>query len=70
MTREITLSVDLSADGTLTQVTAECADEATTVTIVNGRQLVPDVDALRGAFGRLLVEEHLGRCQSCQRGGA
>ena len=35
MTRYLTLSVDLSDDGAIAQVTAECVDEATTVTIVN-----------------------------------
>jgi hypothetical protein len=67
MTREITLSVDVSEDGTIAEVTVACPDEITTLTFINAADFVPDGEALRGDFGRMLVDEHLGRCSACQR---
>jgi hypothetical protein len=70
--RWITLSVDYGDDGAV-RISAECADEVTSVYVIGDKQgivPIPDKAALAGDYGRMLVLEHQAQCASCQRWAA
>ncbi len=71
-TREIHLGIDHDDTQDLWRVTAECADELTTMIFMGAASiaLLPSEDDLAGDYGRRLIEDHGARCASCQKWAA
>lgn len=68
-TREIHLGIDHDDTQGLWRVTAECADELTTMMFMGAASLalLPTAADLAGDYGRRLIEDHGARCASCQK---
>ncbi len=66
--REVHISLDRDSLLDAWRLSIECDDEVTTMFMIGAasEQLVPTREALRGAYGQMLVEDHQARCASCR----
>lgn len=63
---DIRTGLDVATSGAAFRLFAECA-AATTTFAFHGSPVMPDQADLESWLGQLLVEDHLRRCEVCER---
>lgn len=68
--RTINVAIDTSTvlEG-MWRFVAECDDEITEWIVLGDVLQPPDPSVLEGDMGRQMVEDHIARCESCQKEG-